>query len=226
MKDGPNIAPVAALAGDPARANMLAALLGGGALTASELAVEAGVTAQTASSHLAKLENGGLIVRLKQGRHCYFQLAGEDVAALIESMMGVAARAGHLRTRPGPADPAMRKARVCYDHLAGEMGVRLYDSLAARRCLAVRDGRLTLSGAGRRFVEEMGIALDGLARNRRPLCRSCLDWSMRREHLAGTLGAALLDRFYALGWAKRDRGSRALLFSQHGERAFNRLFHP
>jgi DNA-binding transcriptional ArsR family regulator len=224
LKEGPNIAPVAALAGDPARANMLAALLGGKALTASELAAEAGVTAQTASSHLAKLEGGGLVARTTQGRHRYFRLAGEDVAALMESLMGVAARAGHLRARPSPRDPAMRKARVCYDHLAGEMGVRLYDSLFARRCFAVRDGRLSLSRGGCNLVEEMGIGIDGLVRNRRPLCRGCLDWSMRREHLAGALGAAFLDRFYALGWAARDRASRAVLFSPSGERAFDKLF--
>lgn len=224
MREGPDIAPIAALAGDPARANMLAALLNGKALTASELAAEAGVTAQTASSHLAKLESGGLIARLRQGRHRYFCLAGEDVAVLMETLMGVAARAGHLRTRPGPQDPAMRKARVCYDHLAGEMGVRLYDSLFERRRLAVSDGRLSLSRAGRKFVEELGIALDELAQGRRPLCRGCLDWSMRREHLAGALGAAFLDRFYALGWATRARGSRAVLFSSRGERAFDKLF--
>ena len=224
MKEGPDIARVAALAGDPARANMLAALLGGKALTASELAAEAGVTPQTASSHLAKLESGGLVARLSEGRHRYVRLAGEDVASLMESLMGVAARAGHLRTVTGPRDPAMRKARVCYDHLAGEMGVRLYDSLARRRCFAVRDGTLSLSTTGRTIVESMGIVLDGLTRNRRPLCRTCLDWSMRREHLAGALGAALLDRFYALGWATRDRSSRAVLFNARGERAFEKLF--
>jgi DNA-binding transcriptional ArsR family regulator len=224
MKEGPDIARVGALAGDPARANMLAALLGGKALTATELAAEGGVTAQTASSHLAKLESGGLIARVKQGRHSYFRLGGEDVAALMEALMGVAARAGHLRLRPGPRDPAMRKARVCYDHLAGEMGVRLYDSLATQRCLSVSGGRLTLSRRGRTFVEDVGIPLDGLERSRRPLCRGCLDWSMRREHLGGALGAALLDRFFALGWATRDRGSRAVLFSPRGERAFDELF--
>lgn len=224
MKEGPDIAPVAALAGDPARANILVALLGGKALTASELAAEAGVTAQTASSHLSKLESGGLIARLRQGRHRYFRLAGEDVAALMESLMGVAARTGHLRVRPGPRDPAMRKARVCYDHLAGELGVRLYDSLVARRCLALRGGGLSLSRTGRRFVEEIGIALDPLSHHRRPLCRGCLDWSMRREHLAGALGAAFLDRFFVLGWATRDRGSRAVLFNPRGERAFEKRF--
>src|SRR6185437_11184524 len=132
MKEGPSIAPVAALAGDPARANMLAALMSGKALTASELAGEAGVTAQTASSHLAKLESGKLVAAVKQGRHRYFRLADSDVAEMLEAIMGVAARAGLSRVRPGPSDPAMRHARVCYDHLAGELGVQLHDSLAQR----------------------------------------------------------------------------------------------
>src|SRR5436190_6767468 len=126
MKDGPAIAPVAALIGDPARANMLGALIGGRALTARELAEEAGVTPQTASSHLSRLESGGLLVAVKQGRHRYFRLAGADVAQILESIMGVAVRTGQARLRPGPRDPAIRRARVCYDHLAGEMGVALY----------------------------------------------------------------------------------------------------
>src|SRR5690242_13779519 len=133
MKAGPSVAPVAALVGDPARANMLAALMSGKALTASELANEAGVTLPTASSHLTKLETGGLIAGMKQGRHRYFRLAGEDVAEMLEKMIGVAARAGHTRTRTGPAEPALRKARVCYDHLAGEMGVRMLESLLRTR---------------------------------------------------------------------------------------------
>ncbi|MFO1165925.1 MAG: winged helix-turn-helix domain-containing protein [Paracoccus sp. (in: a-proteobacteria)] len=132
MKDGPDIARVAALIGDPARANMLTALMGGRALTASELAQEAGVTAQTASSHLARLAEGGLIRQRKQGRHRYHQLASAEVAALLESLMGLAAGAGHLRRRPGPRDPAMRRARVCYDHLAGEMGTTMFESMLAR----------------------------------------------------------------------------------------------
>src|SRR5580765_6175459 len=127
MKDGPSLAPVAALIGDPARANMLSALIGGGALTARELAEEAGVTPQTASSHLSRLERGGLLVAVKQGRHRYFRLAGADIAAMLESIMGVALRTGDTRLRPGPRGPAIRHARICYDHLAGEMGVALYD---------------------------------------------------------------------------------------------------
>jgi len=224
MKDGPIIAPVAALAGDPARANMLVALVGGKALTASELANEAGITAQTASSHLAKLETGGLIVRVKQGRHAYFRLANHDVAQMIETMMGVAARAGHLRTRPGPSDPAMRKARMCYDHLAGEMGVALFDSLVARGHIAEDKDALSLTPKGEKFFREFGIETDTLETERRPLCRSCLDWSMRRSHLAGALGGALLARVYALDWAKRDRKSRAVIFTPRGEKRFREEF--
>jgi DNA-binding transcriptional ArsR family regulator len=224
LKAGPSIAPVAALAGDPARANMLVALLAGKALTASELASEAGVTAQTASSHLAKLKAGGLIVALKQGRHRYFRLADRDVAMMLETIMGVAARAGHLRTRPGPADPAMRKARICYDHLAGEMGVRMFDALVARRCLYIRHGKFALSRKGREFAGEFGIVLEDISQTRRPLCIGCLDWSMRREHLAGALGAALLNRILALKWAQREKASRAVLFDARGEHAFNKTF--
>jgi DNA-binding transcriptional ArsR family regulator len=224
MKDGPSIAPVAALAGDPARANMLSALMSGKALTASELASEAGITAQTASSHLAKLESGGLIGAVKQGRHRYFRLAGSDVAEMLEKMIGVAARAGHLRTRPGPSDPVIRKARVCYDHLAGEMGVAMFDGLARGGRIAVRGGEVRITRKGETFARDFGIDLDALLGERRALCKSCLDWSMRREHLAGGLGAALLDRIYDLKWAARDRGSRAVIFSRAGEARFRKLF--
>src|ERR1700749_4344433 len=180
MKDGPSIAPIAALAGDPARANMLAALLGGKALTAGELANEAGITAQTASSHLAKLEDGGLIAGVKQGRHRYFKLSGSDVAGMLETMMGVAQRAGHTRARTGPKAPEMRKARVCYDHLAGEMGVAMFDSLSEARLIAGSDA-LRLTKRGEEFARDFGIDLDALAKERRPLCKPCLDWSQRRS---------------------------------------------
>lgn len=223
MKEGPSIAQIAALAGDPARANMLAALMSGKALTASELAGEAGVTLQTASSHLGKLEAGGLIAGVKQGRHRYFRLSGGDVAEMLEHMMGVAARAGHLRTRTGPSDPLIRKARVCYDHLAGEMGVLLFERLGALGHIAARDGDLRLTRRGETFVAAFGIDLASLVSLRRPLCKTCLDWSMRRHHLAGSLGAALLERLYALKWAARDKHSRAVIFSKAGEAKFAKL---
>lgn len=218
MKEGPDIALIAALIGDPARANMLTALLAGAALTAGELARQAGVTAQTASAHLARLRDGGLIEMLSQGRHRYFTLAGPEVAQVLERLIGLAARRGHARTRPGPRDPALREARVCYDHLAGDMGVALLDGL-------VRDGTVTagepnLTEAGRARMAAFGIDVTALARSRRPLCRACLDWSVRRSHLAGGLGAALLDRFYALGWSHRVAGTRVVAFSADGARRF------
>ncbi|MDO9224215.1 MAG: winged helix-turn-helix domain-containing protein [Caulobacter sp.] len=221
MKVGPDIAHVAALLGDPARANMLTALLAGQALTAGELAREAGVTPQTASSHLARLEAGGLIVGRKQGRHSYFALSGDDVAGVLEGLMSLAARAGHARTRPGPREPALRRARVCYDHLAGDLGVAMLEALVAGRYL---DEGLLPTPAGERFLADFGIDLVPLRAGRRPLCKGCLDWSVRRSHLAGSLGAALLAQIYALGWAKRVEGERVVAFTPAGEQAFSRTF--
>jgi DNA-binding transcriptional ArsR family regulator len=220
MKEGPDLSRVASLIGDPARANMLTALMSGRALTASELAHEAGVTLPTASSHLAKLEHGGLVAPRKQGRHKYFSLAREDVAQALEGLMGIAAGAGHMRTRTGPQDGALRKARVCYNHLAGEMGTRLYDSLMARRLLRKNGEGLALTKAGEAFVGALGIDIEMLHRNRAPLCRECLDWSERKSHLAGSLGRALLTHIEAVGWARRDAATRVVTFSAKGEKQF------
>lgn len=224
MKEGPDIARIGSLIGDPARANMLACLMEGRALTASELAGEANVTVQTASSHLSRLEDGGLISRRKQGRHRYFALANDEVAALLEAMMGLAVRSGHLRTRVGPTDSALRLARVCYDHLAGEQGVRLLDSLLARKFVAGNGESIALTEQGRHFVDALKIDLAALASSRRPLCRACLDWSERRSHLAGALGAAMLDIFFQRRWAVRETGSRVVSFTPTGKKAFTRLF--
>jgi len=218
---------VASLVGDPARSNMLTALMTGRALTASELAHQAGVTPQTASSHLAKLEAGGLIEQEKQGRHRYYRLADPDVAAVLEGLEGLAARAGHLRVRTGPKDPALRRARVCYDHLAGDLGVQMLDSMKRQRLLRQRKQEIELTAEGSRFLAEtLQISADDLAHPRRPLCKSCLDWSERRHHLAGTLGAALLKRFTELKWAARDSapGSRVVNFTRQGEKRFAALF--
>jgi len=224
MKLGPDISRIAALIGDPARGNMMSALMGGCALTAGELAREAGVTPQTASSHLAKLTEGGLVVPRRQGRHAYYALAGEEVAELLESLAGLAARNGALRTRPGPREPAMRTARVCYDHLAGDLGVAMLDSLTVRGLVEDREGSLSLSGEGAGFMRAFGVEPQGLARGRRPLCKACLDWSVRRSHLGGALGKALLERIYARGWARRLDGTRIVAFSAPGLAAFRQAF--
>lgn len=223
MKAGPDIALVATLLGDPARANMLTALLGGQALTAGELAREAGVAPQTASGHLSRLEKGGIVTVRRQGRHAYFALSGEDVAAVLEALMGLAARTGHARTRAGPKEPALRRARVCYDHLAGDLGVAMLDSLIAAGRITGED-ELVLTTAGEDFLAGLGIDAGALAGARRPVCRRCLDWSVRRSHLAGSLGAALLARIYALGWAHRVEGSRIVAFTPSGLKAFEATF--
>lgn len=220
MKEGPDIAQTAALIGDPARANMLVALLAGHALTASELANEAGVTKQTASSHLAQLTNGGLLAREVQGRHHYFRLNGTDVAAVLEALMGVSAAWVGPRTRPGPRDPALRHARVCYDHLAGEMGVQLYEHAQSAGWMNGGPEEVLLTDLGRAAFGKFDINYRQIEGKRRPLCRACLDWSMRRHHLAGGLGKALLQAFYARGWAHRLPDSRAVTFTPKGAQAF------
>lgn len=224
MKEGPDIARIAALIGDPARANILTALLSGKALTASELAREAGVTAQTASSHLAKLEAGGLTATRRQGRHRYVTLASEEVVSVLEGLTSLAAETGHLRTRTGPRDPDMREARVCYSHLAGARAVRLYASLCTSGALTVDESGITLTAAGERRIGEFGIDLPALRARRAPLCRECLDWSERRTHLGGSLGRALLTRMEGLGWLARVPQSRTVRFTPAGERAFEAAF--
>lgn len=224
MKEGPDIALLGSLIGDPARANMLTALISGKALTASELASEAGITLQTASSHLSKMEAGALIHRRKQGRHHYFSLAGEDVGTLLETMMGFAAKNGSLRTRTGPKDPALRKARICYNHLAGEFGVRMFDSLLQHRYLSENTKELKLTDQGEVFLTDFGIDPLTLEKPRRPVCKSCLDWSARRSHMAGTLGTALLAHMLELKWAVREPDSRVIAFSKSGEKQFMQQF--
>jgi DNA-binding transcriptional ArsR family regulator len=227
MKAGPDIAMIAALVGDPARSNMLTALMTGRALTASELAHQAGITPQTASSHLGKLEAGGLIEQEKQGRHRYYRLTGPDVAAVLEGLEGIAARAGHMRVRTGPKDPALRRARICYDHLAGDLGVQMLDSMKKQRLVRQSKQGIELTAEGTRFLAtSLQISTEGLAHPRRPLCKACLDWSERRHHLAGTLGAAMMARFTELKWAARDAapGSRVVNFTRNGEKRFAALF--
>jgi DNA-binding transcriptional ArsR family regulator len=219
MKDGPNIIGIAALIGDHARAEVLTALMSGMALTATELAEVAGVTKQTISGHLAKLVDARLLVAEAQGRHRYFRLADYDVAQLLESLMCVAFRTGAVRVRSSPREPALRKARVCYDHLAGELGVLVYDELVRRGAFTFGGDGVELTAAGRRIMSEIGLDTGALANKRRAFCRTCLDWSERRHHLAGSLGGALLARFEELRWARRVKDSRVVAFTPAGEDA-------
>lgn len=199
---------------------MLLALMSGMALTAAELAREAGITSSTASGHLAKLKTVGLVTSEKSGRYRYFRLTDADVAHAVEALVTVAARAGHMRTRPGPKDTEMRLARSCYDHLAGRFSVELFEHWLSVGTL-VRDGRIVrLTELGCEHVASIGIDLAELEKSRRPVCRTCIDWSERRNHLGGGLGAAVFAHALAKGWARRDAHSRIVRFNTYGKTRF------
>jgi DNA-binding transcriptional ArsR family regulator len=225
MSHGPNIAEVAALVGDPARANMLVALMDGRALTAKELAFAAGVSPQTTSGHLAKLADAHLLTCIRQGRHRYYRVASPLVARMLESITLVTVIEAPPRHRPpSPRDDALRLARTCYDHLAGRLGVSIADALIARGALVLGEDGGELTREGATFLEGcLALELAEMPR-RRVFCRPCLDWSERRVHLAGALGAALAERCFALRWIDRVRDSRAVAITSDGRDALRELF--
>jgi DNA-binding transcriptional ArsR family regulator len=230
MDESPNIAPLAAHLADPARARMVMALMDGRALTVSELGQATGLAKASASEHAARLEGAGLLRAERQGRHKYLSLAGPEVARLVEAMMALAA--GDTRparqVRTGPRDQGLRDARLCYNHLAGAMGVQMYQSLSAQGLLAHVPGGLTLTEKGHDFTRAFGLSAEDLRPDhghaRAPLCRDCLDWSERQSHLGGRLGRLLLARMEGQGWLRRQPQSRALLVTPHGRMAFARAF--
>jgi len=221
------LAETAALVGEPARASMLMALMDGRALTASELARAAGVMPQTASGHLARLASAGLLSCQRQGRHHYHRLASAAVARMLESIIEVSesgAASSPRRVVTGPRDKALRAARTCYDHLAGQLGVGLAESLAGHGYIELSpEGAVTEPGLV--FLRDFGIDFGAAARpGGRVFCRPCLDWSERRLHVGGTLGAALATRCLALGWIRRADGSRAVSVTPAGERGLRETF--
>ena len=219
-----DIARIAGLIGEPARANMLLALMTGQALTATELAQHADITKQTASTHLSRMLKAHLLRVESHGRHRYFRLAGADVAQLLEHLLGMAERVGDRLVRTGPREVGLRKARVCYDHLAGDLGVMMFDGLVAQGRLQVLGDAVETTAAGDRYFRDIGFDVDAMQAQRRALCRHCLDWSVRRHHLAGTLGAALFNDVLKNGWARRSKGTRAILFTLQGETAFRQRY--
>ena len=234
MAGDTDLARVGALIGDPGRARVLRALADGRELSASVLAAEAGVAPSTASVHLAKLVDGGLVVAERHGRHRYFRLAGPEVARALEAMARIAPPAPVRSLREGTRAHAVRTARTCYDHLAGRLGTALMAALLERGVLAGGDGafhpeagdrlsspggdvpyELTEHGAG--FLrDDLGVDVAAIG-GRRPLVRYCVDWSEQRHHLAGALGAAVADRLFALGWLERAPRGRAVFLTSGGE---------
>jgi DNA-binding transcriptional ArsR family regulator len=221
---GNMLAEQAALMGDPARANMLIALMAGQALTAGELASNAGITAQTASGHLAKMVQSNLLAVEKQGRHRYYRLAGPQVAHALETLMALSSQEPTRKRSVGPKDLALRTARTCYDHIAGRLGVALADSLQNQGYVEFGEGAVSVTRSGHDFFCDFGIALVDGSKRGRPLCRTCLDWSERRAHLAGKLGADLLERMLVLGWVARLPQSRALRITPIGQAGFRSTF--
>lgn len=230
MASNARFAEVAALAGDPARAGMLHALMDGRALTATELAYAAGITPQTASTHLSRLTAAGLLEVAKQGRHRYHRLASPAVAQMMESIMQVASEAQPIRpVVVGPRDAALRAARTCYDHFAGRLGVALTDAMVSAGYVELSDDAGLVTDTGTELLARIGIDMDAVLRARskrssRILCRPCLDWSERRAHLAGAVGSAICAHSFAKGWTRRIDGTRAVAITPKGQRVFRDVF--
>src|SRR5262249_37908612 len=223
MITGPIIAEIAALVGDPARATMVAALVDGRALTATELAMAARITPQTASAHLAKLTDAGVLSVARRGRHRQFRLASPAVADMIDGIVAVAlSKRPRYRPLSGQAR-ALNMARICYDHLAGRLSVDLADALVARRYVVLGDATAEITSAGSRFLAQFGIALPKRPETRRGVSRLCLDRPERRPHIAGGLGAALTTRCFDLGWIERTPRSHAVIVTPSGRRGFRKL---
>jgi len=203
---------------------MLSALLDGRALTASELAFAARVTPQTASTHLAKLTETGLLSVIPEGRHRYFWLASPKVVDMLDGIVAVALEA---RPRYRPLSRQVRElsaARICYDHLAGRLSVDITNFFTAHEYIVLGDEAAEITSAGSRFINAFGVDLSILSSTRRHFCRLCLDWTERRPHIAGAVGAALTKRYFDLGWTERMKHSRAIIVTALGKRGFSKTF--
>ncbi|MFM0739205.1 helix-turn-helix domain-containing protein [Paraburkholderia xenovorans] len=217
MNAQPNLSATAFLIADAARAAMLMALADGRARPAGELAYAAGVTPQTASSHLAKLLDGGLVVVEKQGRHRYYRLADPQVALALESLASIGKPPTVRRKAPSRDAEKLRFARCCYDHLAGKVGVAITHTLTARGFLAAApDKRFEVTDAGRTWLRTLGLDIDATRPGRYGIARQCLDWTERQHHLAGPLGVALLELLCTKGWLMRNRASRSVQITPEG----------
>ncbi|KRE49159.1 ArsR/SmtB family transcription factor [Paenibacillus sp. Soil724D2] len=216
MCTNPNIVEVASLIGEPSRITILLNLLGGKSLPASELARFARITPQTASSHLSKMVEGGLLVHESYGRHKYYRLANAEVAYALEALQAIASPKPIRSLRESDQLRALRYARTCYDHIAGQIGVALTDRLLELGLLQEAGKDFILSPAGKQRLERFGVEVEEDRKRRRHYARQCLDWSERRHHISGTLGAALTRRLFELRWIERLADSRAVRITPEG----------
>jgi DNA-binding transcriptional ArsR family regulator len=219
----PNLAAVASLIGDPARAAMLFALLDGRESPATQLALSGNTSPQAASAHLKKLVDGGLLDVRSEGRQRLYRLASSEVAHAIETLASIAPAQAPNSLRSHSALERLREARSCYDHLAGRLGVAVTQSLCKGRYLSLRGDEFTLTRSGNAFLRELHVDVDAARDSKRAFARACLDWTERTPHLAGSLGAALLDALLTDGWVKRSAHDRSLQITDRGRAQFKRL---
>jgi len=224
MVDMPYIAESAALIGDPARANMLSALKDDGVLSATELAHVAGVAPNTASGHLARLTEAGMVTVECKGRHRFYRLTCHEVAEALEALEALAASIAPRHRPRSHHDDSIRYARSCYDHLAGRLGVRLAEALAQLQFIEHTPDGFALLDRGKTAFVALGIDIDALKTKRRRLVRRCPDWSEQQAHLGGALGAKLFEQFCDLGWLRRQRGTRAVSLTPKGKSALRKHF--
>jgi DNA-binding transcriptional ArsR family regulator len=223
-----SVATVASLIAEPTRAAMLVALMDGRWLSAGELCKTAGVTAPTGSSHLRQLLEGKLVKVWQRGRHRYFHLSDPDVASSVERLMSLSARLQSLpdvsAPRTGPRNPQLRYARVCYDHLAGELAVALADRMRERGELDLDDEGAALTPSGALLLGRLGVPLGSRRNGGLHFCQPCLDWSVRRPHLGGVIGRSLLQRLIDKEWVRRTPGSRTLIVTRRGQAGLKDAF--
>tara|TARA_R110002124_G_scaffold279835_1_gene452704 strand:- start:1438 stop:2148 length:711 start_codon:yes stop_codon:yes gene_type:complete len=222
MHDEPPMSRIGALIASPARARMLTELFDGRALTATELAGIAGVSAATASEHLGILVAGGFISREKSGRHHYFNLASREIASALEQLVAQTAHV-NIADRPGNRQRTpMQNARMCYDHIAGQLGVAIANALVKHGALVPLGSDYELSEKGEQLLGELGIAVPKLSKSKRLFARQCLDWSERRHHVAGAVGAAIADLSFEKGWIQRTKERRVLSVTPKGRIALEK----
>ncbi len=221
MSNALEVAQIAGLVGEPARANMLLALGDGRALPAGELAACAGITAPTASEHLARLEQSGLLISIRQGRHRYYRIASPEVATMLEAVMVVAA-GNPPRMERFRIDPELQLGRTCYNHLAGQLGVAICDALIRKNCVVLDGDVAHVMPAGLQFLSNWGVDVGRMGKH--PYCRTCIDWSERRPHLGGAVGIAIHKRCLELKWVEHHLDSRALKITRAGRLGLERVF--
>ncbi len=223
MDDLQHFKDITSLLGEPARATMLWSLLDGKALTATELAICAEISSQSASMHLAKLVQADILRVESQGRHRYYRLARPEVAYVVEALASLVPEGKKGKETAVPPANGIRYCRTCYDHLAGKVAVEITGQLLKREILIASADQFTVSQQGWQWLNALGIENAQMKNQRRKLARQCLDWSERKHHVAGALGAALLNKWLELGWVKRQKNSRAAIITADGQKGLYRL---